>query len=113
MRLRPDGLVYGISDKKLFFVFDPISKKIVHSQNVSDEFGPTTAEQSPRIFVDGPNGEVYLLFAKGAIVQIIPKTYEMKLIATAPGSIKAGGDYLNGRIFFVTGSHLMSYKFWK
>ena len=111
MRLRPDGLVYGISDKKLFFVFDPISKKIVHSQNVSDEFGPTTAEQSPRIFVDGPNGEVYLLFAKGAIVQIIPKTYEMKLIATAPGSIKAGGDYLNGRIFFVTGSHLMSYKF--
>lgn len=110
MRLMPSGLVYGICDKKLFFVFDPASKKIVHSQDISAEFGLTTAEQSPRILVNGPDGELYLLFGKGAIVQVIPVTYEMKLIATAPGPIKAGGDFLNGRIFFVTGSHLMSYK---
>ncbi len=110
MRMMPGGLVYGITDKRKFFVFDPAVKKVVYTRDISAEFGPTTAEQSPRIFVDGPKGELFILFAQGAIVQVIPETYEMKLIATAPGPIKAGGDYAHGRIFFVSGSHLMSYK---
>lgn len=110
MRLMPGGLVYGITDKKNFFVFDPVIKKIIYTKNISEQFGPTTAEQSPRIFVAGPKGQLYILFGKGAIVRVMPKTYEMKLIATAPGPIKAGGDYAHGRIFFVSGSHLMSYK---
>lgn len=109
MRIVPGGLIYGIVDKKTFFVFDPASKSVVHQQELMDKFGPTTAEQSPRIFVEGPNGEYYILFAKGAIVQVTPETYELKLIATSPGPIKAGGDYLSGRIFFVSGSHLYSY----
>ncbi|MFA5244320.1 MAG: hypothetical protein WC380_03390 [Pedobacter sp.] len=110
MRMMPGDLVYGITDKRKFFVFDPAVKKVVYTKDISAEFGPTTAEQSPRIFVDGPKGELFILFAQGAIVQVIPETYEMKLIATAPGPIKAGGDYAHGRIFFVSGSHLMSYK---
>ena len=110
MRMMPGSLVYGITDKRKFFVFDPAVKKVVYTRDISAEFGPTTAEQSPRIFVDGPKGELFILFAQGAIVQVIPETYEMKLIATAPGPIKAGGDYAHGRIFFVSGSHLMSYK---
>lgn len=110
MRMMPGDLVYGITDKRKFFVFDPAVKKVVYTKDISAEFGPTTAEQSPRIFVDGPKGELFILFAQGAIVQVIPETYEMKLIAIAPGPIKAGGDYADGRIFFVSGSHLMSYK---
>ena len=110
MRLMPGGLVYGIADKKTFFVFDPKSKQITHTKDIAAEYGPTTAEQSPRIFVNGPAGELYILFGQGAIVQVIPNSYEMKLIATAPRPIKAGGDYADGRIFFVSGSHLMSYK---
>ena len=110
MRMMPDGLVYGITDKRKFFVFDPAKKQVVYTKDIFSEFGPTTAEQSPRIFVTGPRNEVYILFAKGAIVQVLPKSYEMKLIATSPGPIKAGGDYAHGRIFFVSGSHLMSYK---
>ncbi|MDP3468633.1 MAG: hypothetical protein Q8S11_09890 [Daejeonella sp.] len=110
MRMMPGGMVYGITDKRQFFVFDPANKQVVYKKDIFSEFGPTTAEQSPRIFVTGPKGEVYILFAKGAIVEVLPKTYEMKLIATAPGPIKAGGDFAHGRIFFVSGSHLMSYK---
>ncbi|MGV3686327.1 MAG: hypothetical protein ACO1NS_11920 [Daejeonella sp.] len=109
MRLMPGGKVYGITDKKTFFVFDPARKSITYKYDLTDKFGPTTAEQSPRIFVDGPNSELYILFAKGAIVQVMPESYEMKLIATSPGPIKAGGDYSQGRIFFVSGSHLYSY----
>ncbi len=108
MRLMPNGMVYGISDKKTFFVFDPAKKVLVHQQDLLEKFGPTTAEQSPRIFVFGPKGEVYILFAKGSIVEVLPD-YTMKLIATSPGPIKAGGDYAHGRIFFVSGSHLYSY----
>lgn len=110
MIMTPEGLVYGITDKQNFFVFDPTQKKVIYTKNISEEFGPTTAEQSPRIFVKGPKGKLYILFGKGAIVQVMPKTYEMKLIAASPAPIKAGGDYAHGRIFFVSGSHLMSYK---
>lgn len=109
MRSVRGGLIYGIVDKKTFFVFDATKKSIVHQQDLSDKYGPATAEQSPRIFVEGPQGEIYILFAKGAIVEVVPQTYEMKLIATSPSPIKAGGDYLSGRIFFVSGSHLYSY----
>lgn len=110
MRLMPNGLVYGIRDKKAFFVFDPVTRKVVHEEDLLPKYGRTTAEQSPRIFVTGPKGEMYMLFNDGAIVEIDARSYALKLIATAPSKIKAGGDYANGRIFFVSGSHLMSYK---
>lgn len=110
MVLMPGGLVYGITDKDRFFVFDPVKKSVIHEENLMNSFGRTTAEQSPRIFVKGPKGEMYILFANGSIVQVNPKTYKMTLIAKSPGPIKAGGDYSNGRIFFVSGSHLYSYK---
>lgn len=110
MIMTPEGLVYGITDKKNFFVFDPHQKKVIYTKNISEEFGPTTAEQSPRIFVKGPKGKLYILFGKGSIVQVMPENYEMKLIATSPTPIKAGGDYAHGRLFFVCGSHLYSYR---
>lgn len=110
MRLMPNGMVYGIRDKKAFFVFDPVKKQVVHEKDLLPEFGRTTAEQCPRIFVAGPKGEVYMLFNGGAIVQINPENYQLNRIATAPSKINAGGDYAHGRIFFVSGSHLMSYK---
>lgn len=108
--MMPGGMVYGITDKGQFIVFDPANKQVFYKKDIFSEFDPTTAEQSPRIFVTGPKGEVYILFAKGAIVEVLPKTYEMKLIATAPEPIKAGGDFAHGRIFFVSSSHFMSYK---
>lgn len=110
MRQMPNGMVYGIKDKKVFFVFDPVKRVLVHEEDLVPKFGRTTAEQSPRIFVSGPKGEVYMLFNDGAIVQIDAKSYALKQIATAPSKIKAGGDYADGRIFFVSGSHLLSYK---
>ncbi len=110
LRRMPNGMVYGIKDKKVFFVFDPVKRVLVHEEDLVPKFGRTTAEQSPRIFVSGPKGEVYMLFNDGAIVQIDAKSYALRQIATAPSKIKAGGDYADGRIFFVSGSHLLSYK---
>ena len=110
MRQVSNGLIYGIADKNRFFVFDPAKKAVVHQEDLMQSFGRTTAEQSPRIFVEGPKGEMYILFADGSIVQVDSDTYKMTLVAKSPGPIKAGGDYSDGRIFFVSGSHLYSYK---
>ena len=110
MRQVSNGLIYGIADKNRFFVFDPAKKAVVHQEDLMQSFGRTTAEQSPRIFVEGPKGEMYILFADGSIVQVDSDTYKMTLVAKSPGPIKAGGDYSDGRIFFVSASHLYSYK---
>jgi len=109
MCIGPDGLVYGIADYKKFFVFDPVNRMIVYQQDEEAIFGRTTGQQSPRIFVQGPDQEIYLLFLK-AIAKVEPDSYKLTLIARYPFSITAGGDYLDGSIYFISGSHLCSYK---
>jgi hypothetical protein len=109
MCVGPDGLIYGIADFKRLFVFDPVKRVVVHEQNVENDFGRTTAAQSPRIFIRGPKKEMFLLFEKG-IGQIDSGTFEITMLAKSPVPINAGGDYLDGRIYFVSGSHLCSYK---
>jgi hypothetical protein len=105
----PKGLIYGIADSKKFFVFDPAKREIIYQKDVSEIYGRTAGSQSPRIFVFGPKGEVYLLFLKG-IVKVEPGSYKMTMVAESPVPIEIGGDYLDGRIYFVSGSHLCSYK---
>ena len=109
MCMGPKGLIYGIADRKVFFVFDVKKQKIVHQQDLINDFGITAAEQSPRIFVFDENGEIYILFRKG-IARIEPISYEITLLAESPVPIDAGGDYLDGRIYFVGGSHIYSYQ---
>ncbi|WP_157970362.1 Vgb family protein [Albibacterium indicum] len=105
----PNGLIYGLADRKIFFVFDPERKELVHQYDLTAEFGITAGEQSPRIFVHGEEGETYLLLRKG-IAQINPQNYQINLLAESPIPIDAGGDYLTGRIYFVGGSHIYSYQ---
>ncbi|WP_316809969.1 hypothetical protein [Pedobacter heparinus] len=108
MTVGKSGLIYGITDRKKFFVFDPVKKLIVHEKETTSYFGLTTYEQSPRVFVRGKDGAIYLLFVKG-IVKVNPVSFEMTMIAESPAPIDAGGDYLDGRIYFISGSHLLSY----
>jgi hypothetical protein len=109
MCIGPEGLVYGITDLKQFFVFDPVKRAVVHKQDVETSFGRTVAYQSPRIFVHGPDKELYLIFSKG-IVKVDAGSFRLSMIAESPLTIHAGGDYLDGRIYFVCGSHICSYK---
>jgi hypothetical protein len=104
-----NGLIFGVADRNKFFVFDPVKKTVVHEQELAANFGLTTYEQSPRVFIHGKGGSIYMLFAKG-IVQVDPGSFKMTMIAQSPSPINAGGDYLDGRIYFISGSHLLSYK---
>lgn len=105
----PNGVVYGVVDRRRFFVFDPAARRVVHRKELGAELGPTTSQQGPRVFVTAPDGAVYILFTKGiAIVE--PETYAIRLLAESPVPIGPGGDILNGRIYFGSGSHVYSYR---
>lgn len=104
----PKGLIYGIADHTRFFVFDPVRRRIVHEQNVAEEFGRTSSGQGPRVFVREPTGTMFVLF-RGSIARLEPGSYKLTQLAKSPVPVDVGGDWLNGRIYFASGSHLYSY----
>jgi len=105
----PDGQVLGVADRCRFFVFDPQTRSVVHEQDLEPELGPTTSQQGPRVFVAPPDGRVFMLFRKG-IAAVDVGTYAIRLLAESPVGVGPGGDYLDGRIYFGSGSHLYSYE---
>ncbi len=109
MCLGPDGLVYGVADWVRFFVFDPAERKVIHEENTGETFGSTNSQQGPRIFVLGPDETIYVLFRKG-IARVNPETFEITMLAESPVSVGPGGDILDGRIYFGSGSHVYSYE---
>ena len=104
----PNGLVYGFTDRKRFFVFDPEKKAVVYEEETEGEFGVTTFQQGPRVFVRARGGEIYVLFVKG-IARVDPDTHGVQMLAESPLPVGPGGDILDGRIYFASGSHLYSY----
>jgi len=104
----PKGLVYGFADRTRFFVFDPAKREVVHEFDTAKDFGPTAYQQGPRVFVRGPKGEVFILFLKG-IARVDPGKFAIRMLAESPVPVQYGGDYLNGRIYFASGSHIYSY----
>jgi len=105
----PGDLIYGFADRRTFFVFDPATRKVVHQKDYHDEYGSTTSQQGPRVFVTSPEGVIYVLFNKG-IATVDQSTHEITLISESPLSISGGGDYLDGRVYFYHGSHVYSYQ---
>ena len=108
MRIADTGLVYGIADRTRFFVFDPVERRIVHHEDIGETLGQTVSQQGPRILVPGDNGVIYVLLERG-IARIDISPYGISLVEDSPVRISAGGDILNGRIYFASGSHLHSW----
>ncbi|HPM83284.1 MAG TPA: hypothetical protein PLF81_21425 [Candidatus Anammoximicrobium sp.] len=48
-----------------------------------------------------------MLLQKGFAV-LDPETRELELLVRSPGPVPVGGDILDGRMYFVSGSHLCS-----
>jgi hypothetical protein len=104
----PGGLVYGIADGRRLFVFDPAKRAVIHEEDLSEKYGRSASQQGPRAFVTAPDGAIYLLVTKG-VTKIDPATFAIELLAESPVPVISGGDYLDGRIYFINGSHLYSY----
>jgi hypothetical protein len=100
----PDGLVYGLSSKSIFFVFDPKTKEFTHSESFEEYGGvPRHALQI------GPDGNLYAAMTK-AIVRITPGTLEHEKLADTPINVTSGGPIANGLLVFGHSSHVWSYR---
>ena len=105
LHTRSDGLVYGIADRRRFFVFDPERRQIVHERATEPEFGLTAYAQGPRLFVPDDRGNVFLLFER-CIARIDPASFALVRVADSPVAIRAGGEVVGGVLYFGSGSHL-------
>ncbi len=105
----PKGCVFGFADQRRFFVFNPATRQVVHEEDTFAVFGPTVSHQGPRVFVTDGKGRFFILFAR-AIAELNPDTFKITLLAKPPVPISAGGDHLDGRLYFASGSHVYSYK---
>jgi len=104
IQVAADGLVYGLSGNSTFFVFDPNTRELVHSESFREYGGvPRHALQV------GADGKLYAMMSK-AIVKIIPGTFAHEKLADAPMGITAGGALVNGLLCFASGSHVWSYQ---
>jgi len=106
--LAPAGLVYGIADRKRFFVFDSVRREVVYEEDTETRFGRTNYQQGPRVFVVGDE-RIYVLFEKG-IARVDPAPFGISMLAESPVPIGPGGDIHDGRLYFASGSHLYSYE---
>ncbi len=105
--LTPDGKILGIADSERIFVFDPATRKVV-ATGTTGEYGPAVWQQGPRMFVtDGTN---YYLLCRNHILQLNPKDGKILRAFESPVPIQVGGDILNGRLYFASGSHLISFQ---
>ncbi|MEA3402149.1 MAG: hypothetical protein U9R79_13010 [Armatimonadota bacterium] len=104
MIVGPDGSVFGVLDRTRLFVFDPVERTILHETDLEETFGPTVFQQGPRVFVQVPDGRIFVLFVSG-IAQLDPQTYELTMLAEAPDNLGNGGAYLDGRLYFSGGAH--------
>ena len=105
----PGGMVFGIADRKTFFVFDPAKRAIIHQREVAAQFGPSATAQGPRVFVPAPDGTIYALFRNG-VARLDVKTFSLELAASSSVAIEGGGAYRDGRIYFLHASHLHSVR---
>ncbi len=103
-----NGLVYGVADRGHFFVFDPEKRAVVHEQDTGTEFGASCYQQGPRVFVENPDGLLYMLFRKG-VARVDLETHAITMLAESPVPIGPGGAWLDGRVYFGSGSHVYSY----
>lgn len=100
----PDGLVYGLSARRQFFVFDPEARQIVHTEDWSD-YGSV-----PRHALHGgSDGTIYALMYS-AILKITPgKPFSHEKLAGTPAGITKGGALVDGMLVFASNAHVWSY----
>lgn len=108
MMVGPDGNVFGIADRRRFFVFDPQERVIVHEADLEEEFGLTASNQGPQVFVQAPDGRIFVLFSRG-IAALNPETWEIEMLAQAPVAINNGGAVIDGRLYYATNRHIHSW----
>ncbi len=104
----PEGLVYGITNDSIFFVFDPELRKLLHQESLFGYYGPHSGSQAPRVLALGADGNLYILFRE-SIVRVLSETFEHAMITETPVYTGTGTPLVDGRMYFTHGSHVWSF----
>ena len=102
----PDGLVHGMTTAGMYFVLDPEAQTFVHQEKLT-AYGPVATAQAPRTMTLTPDGSILVLF-QNAIVRIDPNSRKHVKVMTTPVPVHGGIVLLDGRIYFISGSHIVS-----
>lgn len=97
-----DGLVYGLSCEGHLVVFDPAARKLVRAEKLPYGLPAFTS------LAQADNGKLIALIG-GGIIEISPDTYAHRLLAKWENGIGGGIAVTKGRVYFLSGSHVVSY----
>lgn len=102
-----DGKVYGLTNNMKLFVFDPQTKTVVHTSDLSALSNDWNVPFNPgHSLWRAPNGRIGVLLPK-VILEIQPD-YSYRKLADLPVAATAGGVVLDNRLYFATGSQIRS-----
>lgn len=98
-----DGLVYGLSGKSTFFVFDPEQRKVLRSESLA-KFGgvPRHALQLAK------DGTLYATLSK-AILRYDATGKKWLKLADTPATVTGGGALVGGRLYFASRAEIWMY----
>lgn len=108
MIVAPNRLIYGIVDRTRLFAFGPSTREIIRERDFGAELGSSVSQQGTRAFVPAPDGTIYVLLNRG-IARLNTDNHSLELMVESPVTIGGGGAWLDGRIYFYSGSHIYSW----
>jgi hypothetical protein len=102
LEVLPDGKVCGLAALGKYFVFDPQTRQVVHTEDWSAH-GPEAG------LAKAEDGTVYALMAK-AVFRLDGKGLTATKLATPPQPAKYIGPILGGRLYYAADTNLWSYR---
>jgi outer membrane protein assembly factor BamB len=106
LELGRDGLVYGLTDNAMLFVFDPVTQQVVHRESLAGYGGLIVYPYNA--MTRAADGNIYFVLSQ-TILRIQPGSTKPEKLADAPAPIYSGTAVVDGRVYFVCLSHLWSY----
>jgi hypothetical protein len=98
----PDGNIWGMAMGTLF-IFDPVSRKVIYSEDKFPEAAGTWRDAS---LVNGMDGQVYGTIA-GKFFKIDPATKQITILRDGDATLLAGDEL--GNLYFVNQNDLWRY----
>jgi hypothetical protein len=100
--------VHALTSDSQYFVFDPQIGRVIHQQDLSQWGGIV---RHGLLLVETPSNEQIIigLLSKG-LFKIKPKLMQPELIAELPKAATSGIAWLDGKIYYGSGSELWSYE---
>lgn len=98
-----DGRVHGLSSRAIWFVFDPRSREIVHSQSLSP-YGSV-----PRHALHVARDGSLRALMSSAILRLDPSAFTHEVLARTPAPITAGGARVGDTLVYAGGPRVWSF----